>query len=120
MGRLPVLLITVLVFFAQPFLFAQNESAVRAIVGESDIKKLTKADAYKTQADQLIEEASRLNMEVFTVQSDPSAGEKTIVKKVKQLEEQAILKQTEAASLYAKSNEIRFTVYKQYIDEFWK
>ncbi len=99
---------------------AQNESVIRAIISEGDLKKLQKADDLKVQADNLFEEANRLNMEVFSVQADASLDEKAGKKKAAQLESQALQKQQESASFYEKCNEIKFTLYKQYMDAFWK
>ncbi len=99
---------------------AQNESAIQSVISEIDLKKLLKADELKAQADNLFEEANQLNMEVFSVQSDPSMDEKSSKKKVSQLESQALQKQQESAVLYEKCNEIKFTLYKKYIDAFWK
>jgi hypothetical protein len=99
---------------------AQDETAIRPVIKEGDIKKLDKADGYKSDADKLIEEANRLNMEVFTVQADPGLGEKAISKKSGQLESQALQKQVQASALYEKCNEIKFSLYRQYIGDFWK
>ncbi len=101
-------------------LWAQTESEIRSIIGEGDIKKLIKADEYKTNADKLVEEASQLNMDVLLMQADPNLDEKTKTKKSGQIESQAQQKQIQATSLYEKCNEIKFAVYKQYIDAFWK
>ena len=120
MGKIPVLLLTGFIIFGLQVLSAQDESDIRTLIREGDRKKLEKADQYKANADKQIEESNRLNMEVFTVQADPSLSEKSKAKKVSQLEEQAIQSQIEASGLYEKSNEIKFSVYKIYIDEFWK
>jgi hypothetical protein len=108
-----------LVFFVLP-LHAQDETTIRSVIKEGDIKKLDKADGYKVEAEKLIEEANRLNMEVFTVQADPNLDEKAIAKKSAQLESQAQQKQVQASALYEKCNEIKFVLYKHYLDEFWK
>jgi hypothetical protein len=57
---------------------------------------------------------------VFTVQADPGLGEKAISKKSGQLESQALQKQVQASALYEKCNEIKFSLYRQYIGDFWK
>ena len=108
-----------LVFFAFP-LHAQDETTIRSVIQEGDIKKLDKADGYKVEAEKLIEAANQLNMEVFTVQADPDLDEKAIAKKSAQLESQAQQKQIQASALYEKCNEIKFVLYKHYLDEFWK
>jgi hypothetical protein len=111
----------IVLFLYYPFeLRAQNELDIRPIIEAGDLKKLIKADNYRKDADDLIEEANRLNMEVFTVQVDPNLDEKAINKKTGQLESQAQQKQVQASSLYEKCNEIKFTVYRKYLNEFWK
>jgi hypothetical protein len=113
-------LFIVLIFYVPIKLHAQDEQSIRPIIEAGDLKKLIKADEYLKDADDLIEEASRLNMEVFTVQADPNLDEKAIQKKTGQLESQAQQKQVQASGLYEKCNEIKFTVYRKYLDEFWK
>jgi hypothetical protein len=107
-------------FFSLISLHAQSELEIRSLIREGDVKKLIKADEYKANADQLVEEASQLNMDVLLMQADPNLDEKTKAKKAGQIESQAQQKQIQASSLYEKCSEIKFTVYKQYIDEFWK
>lgn len=103
MGKIPVLLLTGFIIFGLQVLSAQDESDIRTLIREGDRKKLEKADQYKANADKQIEESNRLNMEVFTVQADPSLSEKSKAKKVSQLEEQAIQSQIEASGLYEKA-----------------
>lgn len=99
---------------------AQEESAIRSILAAGDLKKLEKAEQYKAEAEGLIGEANQLYLEVFSVQSNPELSEKAIAKKVKQLETSARAKQIEASALNEKSNEIKFILYKRYIDDFWE
>ena len=101
-------------------IFSQNESDIRSVIASGDLKKLAKADEIKDDADNLIEDANKLNMEVFNVQSDPNLDEKAISNKTAQLEDQAVEKQIKAADLYEKSNETKFIIYKSYLDAFWK
>jgi hypothetical protein len=108
-----------LLFAAQLTLRAQDEAAIRPLIKEKDLKKLEKAEGIKVDAEKLIEEANQLNMEVFTVQADPNLDEKAITKKTALLESQAQQKQIQASALYEKCNEIKFILYKQYLDEFW-
>jgi hypothetical protein len=116
--RLPILVLFLLLFTPIKLL-AQDETAIRPVIESGDLKKLMKADAYKDDADKLIEEANRLNMEVFSVQADPDLDEKAVTKKTGQLEDQAREKQVQASALYEKCNEIKFTVYKKYLDDYW-
>ncbi|MFO7370121.1 MAG: hypothetical protein R6X09_07630 [Bacteroidales bacterium] len=101
-------------------LHAQRELGIRSLIRDKDVRKLIKADDYKADADQLVEEATRLNMDVLLMQADPNLDEKTKAKKAGRIEGQAQQKQIQASSLYEKCNEIKFAVYKQYIDEFWE
>jgi hypothetical protein len=99
---------------------AQDESSIRLIIKEADIKELDKAASYKENAEKLIEEANGINMEVLTLQSGADQDDKAAKKKTAQLENSAVQKQIQASALYAKSNELRFGLYKRYIDGFWK
>ncbi|MBN1144476.1 MAG: SPOR domain-containing protein [Bacteroidales bacterium] len=119
-GRPIVLSLLAFLFVSALSLHAQSEVEIRSLIREGDIKKLIKADEYKANADKLVEEASQLNMDVLLMQADPDLDEKTKVKKAGQIESQAQQKQIQASALYEKCSEIKFTVYKQYIDEFWK
>ncbi|MBN2274979.1 MAG: hypothetical protein JXR41_10080 [Bacteroidales bacterium] len=98
---------------------AQNEDKIQTILETSDVKKLVKADKYIDDADRLIEEANQLYLETFSVQGDYNLDEKTKGKKVEKLEEQARGKITEASVFYQKGHEIKYGVYKTYIEKFW-
>jgi hypothetical protein len=100
-------------------LHAQDEVSIRPVIASADLKKLDKAHVYKQDADEHINEANRLNMEVFSVQADPGQDEKTKTRKAGQLESQAQHKQMQASALYEKCNEIKFSVYKKYLEDFW-
>lgn len=97
----------------------QSDEALRSIFSSADIKKLDKANEYKKQGDELIEEANQLYMETFAVQADVQLDEKAIKKKVDQLETKAQQKQFEALELYNKCNDTKFGIYKKYIENFW-
>ena len=100
--------------------YAQEEETIRPIIEAGDLKKLMKADAYRSDADKLIEEVNRLNMEVLTIQGDASFDEKEIKKKTEPLQTQALQKHVQASALYEKCNELKFIIYKKYLDNFWK
>lgn len=119
-GRTAILSMIAFLFISVLSLQAQSELEIRSLIREGDVKKLIKADDYKANADQLVEEASQLSMDVLLMQADPNLDEKAKTKKAGQIEGQAKQKQIQASSLYEKCNEIKFAVYKQYIDEFWK
>jgi hypothetical protein len=84
-----------------------------------DNKKLDKTKEYELKAEGLIEEANELYMETFAVQGNYELDEKTINKKVKQLESKARKKQIEAAQYYEIINKTKFGIYKRYIEKFW-
>jgi hypothetical protein len=100
-------------------LHAQDEASIQPIIKENDLKKLDKSRAYMTEADALINEAQQIDIDVLTIQADPELDEKTIGKKTKKLEDMAQQKRVSASALYEKGNEIKFALYKKYIDEFW-
>jgi hypothetical protein len=100
--------------------WAQNESEIRTGIESGSQKKLAKADQINEEADNLMEDVNRINMQSLFLQVDTVTPEESINKKSKQLEEQAWEKQIQASALYEKCNELKFTVYKKYIDEFWE
>jgi len=116
-----LLLLAGINWFTGPVLVkAQEESAFRPLIDVSDLKKLDKADEYRLKAEQMTDEASQLNMEMLSVQQDPNIPIREAEKKSKKLEDNAVSRQIEAGELYEKANEIRFTVYRKYIDRFWE
>jgi len=113
------ILAVVLIFLLKGNCYAQNEAKIRVILEASDVKKLEKADLYLDDADKLMEAANRLYMETFTIQGNYELDEKTKGKKVKQTEGQARQKITEASALYQKGNEIKYGLFKTYLEKFW-
>jgi hypothetical protein len=107
-------------FFLPCKVSAQDETSIRPIVEAGDLKKLLKADEYQSKAEKLIEEANQYNLEIFSVQANTDLDEKIVLKKTGQLEKKAWDKQIEASALYEESNELKFIVYKKYLDRFWK
>ncbi len=99
--------------------YGQQDELIRSVFNKSDIKKLEKTKEYETEAEGLIEEANELYMETFAVQGNYELDEKTIEKKVKQLESKAQKKQIEAAQYYELINQTKFGIYKTYIEKFW-
>jgi hypothetical protein len=100
--------------------WGQDEPLVRTLVESADLKKLTKADQFSNEADDLMEEVNRLNMQALSLQGDSGQREEVITKKSNQLETQALQKQVEASALYEKCNELKFIVYRKYLDKFWE
>ena len=99
--------------------YSRQDDLINSIFSNADIKKLEKTKAYETQAEGLVEEANELYMETFTVQGNYELDEKTIEKKVRQLESKAQKKQIEAAKYYELINNTKFGIYKSYIEKFW-
>jgi hypothetical protein len=99
--------------------YGQQDEFIRSIFNKSDIKKLDKTKEYETEAEGLVEEANELYMETFAVQGNYELDEKTINKKVKQLESKAQKKQIEAATYYELIDQTKFGIYKTYIEKFW-
>jgi len=99
--------------------YSQQDNPVYSVFSNADIKKLDKTKDYETEAEGLIEEANELYMETFAVQGNYELDEKTIEKKVKQLESKAQKKQIEAAKYYELINQTKFGIYKSYIEKFW-
>jgi hypothetical protein len=99
--------------------YSQNEDKIKSILESSDQKKIEKANIYKDEGDKVIEEANQLYLEIFNIQGDYELDDLTKQKKVKQVEAKAQKKVIEAATYYQKCNEIKFGVYKAYIEKFW-
>lgn len=108
-----------LIVLQTTWLYGQGEDAVSSLLSSSDKSKTEKANQYKSQGDGLIEEASQLYMETFSVQADYQLDDKSKTKKVDQLELKAQQKQFEAFELYRKCNETKYAIYKKYIEKFW-
>ncbi len=118
---LHIIFASLLLLYTNPGrLLGQSDDAIQSIFGSSDIKKLDKANEYKSQGDALIEEANQLYMETFAVQADVQLDEKKMNKQVEQLESKAQQKHFEALELYNRCNEEKFGIYKKYIEQFWE
>ncbi len=109
----------IIYFISASLLYSQHDNLIQSIFSNSDLKKLEKAKSYEIKAEVLIEEANELYMETFAVQGNYELDEKTINKKVKQLESKAQKKQVEAAQYYELINQTKFGLYKSYIEKFW-
>ena len=112
-------LILISCFLLSVLAYGQQDKQFYPVFNKSDIKKLEKTKEYETEAEGLIEEANELYMETFAVQGNYELDEKTIDKKVKQLESKAQKKQIEAAKYYELINQTKFSIYKTYIEKFW-
>ena len=99
--------------------FAQDETAIKPFINPGDLKQLLKADKFKNNGDKLTEEAIRLNMEALKVQNEMNLNEEKIRKKAEKLENLAQQKQIQASSFMEKCSELKFKIYKRYLDDFW-
>ncbi|HEX2394165.1 MAG TPA: hypothetical protein VHI78_02405, partial [Bacteroidales bacterium] len=119
MRTLAVILFLLTLFICEG-IFAQDDKPIRSYFSEDDLKKLVKAEKYKADADKFSAETNKLNLEIINIQAETGLSEKSIAKKVKDLENKSIQNQIAASELFEKSNEIRFTVYKKNIDDLRK
>lgn len=119
MGKVPgVLAFLAFALFLCLGIAAQDDKQIRSFITTDDLKKLDKAEKYRSEADGLTDEVNKINLEVVNIQADTELSEKAISKKVQSLEDDAIAKHISASGLYEKCNEIKFSVYKKCIDDF--
>jgi hypothetical protein len=98
---------------------AQKEDKIRTLLKASDIKKIEHAEEYRTFADKLMEEANQLSREASSVKSSTELVEKEKKKKVRQLEKKNRQKITAASDYLRECNQIKYSLYKTYIEKFW-
>jgi len=99
--------------------FGQKEDKIKTILKASDIKKIEHAEAYRNYADKLMKEASQLSGEVSSVKSSAELDEKEKRKKIRQLEKKNRQKITAASDYLQERNQIKYSLYKTYIEKFW-
>jgi hypothetical protein len=103
-----------------PFSKAQEESAIRRIIEDRDLRKLDKADKVKYEADRNAEESTRLKQEIRTIQHDSDLNDRMIKRKARLLETKSWQNEVQTSALYAKSNGRKYNIYKKYLSGFWK
>jgi len=99
--------------------FAQKEDKIKTILKASDIKKIEHAEEYRNYADKLMEEANQLSGEASSVKSSTELDEKEKMKKIRQLEKKNRQKITAASDYLQERNQIKYSLYKTYIEKFW-
>jgi len=99
--------------------FAQKEDKIKAILKQSEIKKIEKADLSIGSTDTLMKEANRLNNEVAVLKENSYPDDKTKMKQIKQLDRKAWKNITAASDLYRDRNSVKYKIYKTYIEKFW-
>lgn len=123
MGKVPGIFFLLVLIFTSCFcveIHAQSDNLLQSLLSAEDVKKLDKAEKYRSEADRISEEVNRLNQEIISIQADPELSEKAKENKVKKLENESIQKQITASELYEKSNKIKYAVYKDCADNFRK
>jgi len=107
--------------FSFQFIFQQAYNQypeLTSILKDNDIKKIRKAGEEKQEADELVREASELNLEILSLQDNFELDEKTVQKRIDKLEKNVNKKLSEAAPKYEKANEIRYKLYSSYSRQF--
>jgi hypothetical protein len=99
---------------------AQDESAIRPIIEAKDLKKLIKADDLQAEAEKILSDNIGLEKEILNMQQNTGLSDREIKRKTEPLAVRIRQKHVQASSLYEKCNELKFVVYKKYLDKFWK
>ncbi len=99
---------------------AQDESAIRSYMSPGDLSKLGKADKIKADADRQMAVVKNLNEKMRSLQKDTSLSERKVKQQVNQLQSEAWKRHVQASAAYEKSNDIKYSVYKKYLNQFWK
>ena len=100
--------------------YAQDESSIKPYLNSGDLGKLGKADKIKADADRQMEEVRNLNIRMQSLQKDTSRNAKKIKKEVRLLQSESWKKHVQASAGYEKSNDIKYDIYKKYLNHFWK
>jgi hypothetical protein len=99
---------------------AQNENVVRAVIEEEDLKKLTAADEGIAEADLLMEQVNSLQTQIRAIENNNMLTAKDRKKQLDPLQSRAQQKHLQASAFYQKYHGQKFTIYKRYLDKFWK
>ena len=113
-------LLAILLSTGSAFGSAQDESSIRSIIESRDIKKLRRADQIRADADRHTEITEKLKNEIRVLHHDSTLNKRRIKRKVRLIESQSWQKELQASVLYGKSNDLKYNVYKQYLNRFWK
>jgi len=103
-----------------PSVMAQDETGLRKVITARDTKKLNKADRIIAAADKLSEDATELKAPIRTLQRDSSLSRRAIKRKTRSYEVKSWQKEFQASALYEKGNNLKYSIYKKYLNRFWK
>jgi hypothetical protein len=100
--------------------YAQDESSIKPYLNSGDLAKLGKADKIKADADRQMEEVRSMNVRIQSLQKDSTLNARNKKKQVSLLQSQSWKKHVQASAAYEKSNDIKYGIYKKYLNHFWK
>ena len=100
--------------------YAQDESSIKPYLNSGDLSKLSKADRIKAGAERQMEEVKSLNTKIQALQKDSSLSSRKVKKQVTPLQSESWKKHVQASAAFEKSNDIKFDIYKKYLNHFWK
>lgn len=100
--------------------YAQDESSIKPFLSSRDVAKLAKADRIRSEADRQMEEVKSMNIKIRSLQKDTSLSARQIKKQITMLQSGSWKKHVQASAAYEKSNDIKYDIYKKYLNHFWK
>jgi hypothetical protein len=100
--------------------YAQDESSIKPYLNSGDLAKLSKADRIKADADRQMEEVRSLNIKMQSLQKDTSISTRKVKKQITEMQSQSWKKHVQASAAYEKGNDIKYDIYKKYLNHFWK
>jgi hypothetical protein len=100
--------------------YAQDESSIKPYLNSGDLAKLSKADMIKADADRQMEEVRSLNVKTQSLKKDTSLNARKVKKQVMELQSESWKKHVQASAAYEKGNDIKYDIYKKYLNNFWK
>jgi hypothetical protein len=115
-----------LFYFVLLFIFlsaianGQDESSLKPYLNSDDLSKLSKADQIAAEADRQMSVVKNLNNKIQSMQKESSQITKKAKHEIRLLQSEAWEKHVQASANYEKSNEIKYGIYKKYLNHFWK
>jgi hypothetical protein len=99
---------------------AQDESSLKPYLNSKDLSKLSKADKISADADRQMSVVKNLNNKIQSLQKESSQSAKKTKKEIRLLQSEAWKTHVQASAAYEKSNEMKYGIYKKYLNHFWK
>jgi hypothetical protein len=99
---------------------AQDEVIVKSYIDVDDLMTLTKADKMRADADRRMEEVSNMTRKIQSLQHDSSLSKRKAKNEIAALESKSWKKHVEASAIYEKSNDVKYDIYRRYLNRFWK